>query len=306
MCVVATKFIEGYGWVGAKNRDRNYKTEVHVCQSNRYGVQRLYIDDQRSRWTEGLNEYGLCILNAAFSVMYDEIEGDETESNVIKKKKKKKGTKYNEDGRKIRKALLEKDPYEAIKYLQSVELAGATYVFNEEDCYLMESGYNIDKSAETADNPRKFMSKIIKIDPKIGSSVRTNHGINITKLGYSKNSDDPKTQLNRKSSEMRRSYVMKELKKDFDNPHELMDALAVSPNEDTFLNPIRLGNYKKGEMVTTGQLLLIPKERTLHYRPILSTVKFQYDRISGPEAKTYFEIISSRKLLSFREWIEYK
>jgi len=65
---------------------------------------------------------------------------------------------------------------------------------------------------------------------------------------------------------------------------------------------MRTGSIKKGEMVTTGQLLIVPKERTLHYRPIYSSVSFDYNRLSGPEAKTFFEIISSRKLLSFKEF----
>jgi hypothetical protein len=69
------------------------------------------------------------------------------------------------------------------------------------------------------------------------------------------------------------------------------------------MNPIRTGDIKKSEMVTTGQLLLVAKERTLHYRPIYSAVSFDYKKLNSEEAKTFFEIISSRKLLSFKEFV---
>jgi hypothetical protein len=58
MCVVAVKYLDKYGWVGAKNRDRNYIVTIDIVRSNRGGVQRMYIDDQTTRWTEGINEYG--------------------------------------------------------------------------------------------------------------------------------------------------------------------------------------------------------------------------------------------------------
>ena len=273
-------------------------------QSNRYGVQRLYIDDQLSRWTEGVNEYGVCILSAAFSVKSDEKEADKIADNRMSKRNRE--GYYSPDGRKIRKALLEKEPIKAIQFLQKNELAGATYVFNEKECYLLEAGYNVRKEESTKENPRKYISKIVKISNEIGYSARSNHGILLPQLGYKKNPTDPKLQLSRKSSEMRLNYVKDEIEKDIKNPSELMDALAVTPNKDTFLNPIRLGNIKKSELATTGQILLVPKERTLHYRPILSTVRFEYDRINGPKAKTFFEIISTRKLLSFNEWVSYK
>ena len=86
MCVVAVKYMNGYGWIGAKNRDRNYKTDVVITQSNRHGLQRLYIDDKLSRWSEGVNEHGLAIISASFSVKSDEKEGDKI---ILKRKNKR-------------------------------------------------------------------------------------------------------------------------------------------------------------------------------------------------------------------------
>jgi hypothetical protein len=304
MCVVGVKYIQGYGWVGAKNRDRNYKTEVHIVQSNRKNIQRLYIDDQLSRWTEGVNEYGVSVVSASFSVKSDEKEGDK----VVDKRSSKRNQPgyYSPDGRKVRNSLLFKTPLKAINYLAKEELAGATYVFNEEECYLMEGGFTVKKEDASKDNPREFIYKIKEISREVGYSCRTNHGIDIPELGYKKDADDEKIIRSRKSSEKRYDIVCKSISKDLRDPSELLDSFAETPEDDKFMNPIRVGNPKKGDMVTTGQLLIVAKERTLHYRPIFSTVRFEYDKINGPDAKTFFEIISTRKLLSFKEYFDKK
>ena len=299
MCVVAVKKINNFGWIGVKNRDRNYETEVVINQNNREGMQRLYIDDKLSRWTEGLNEYGVCVLSASLSVKSDEKEGDKI-TNQRMARRNADGY-YSPDGKAIRKALLEKTPEAAAKKLIAYELAGCTYVFNEKECYLIEGGFLVRKEDATKENPRKFISKMVKLkDDEI--SVRTNHGILIPELGYKVDPEDEELKYARKSSEKRYDYATKFLKPDFKEPSEMIDAIAQSPDKDPFMNPIRVGNTKKAEMVTTGQLMLTPKDRTLHYRPIYSSVEFKYDKLNNPEAKTFFEIISSRKLLSFKEF----
>ena len=302
MCVVAVKYVNGFGWIGAKNRDRNYKTEVEITQSNRYGTQRLYIDDKLSRWSEGINEHGLCIISASFSVKSDEKEGDKI---ILKRKNKRNQVGfYSPDGRAIRKALLEKTPKQALKILIGANLAGATYIFNEKECYILEGGFTIRKEDSTKDNPREYKYEIKELDPnKDTRSCRTNHGIMMPQLGYHPNPEDERLVRARKSSEKRLEYALKSMQKEIVDPGEMVNRLAKCPDDDVFMNPIRIGDVKKGDMVTTGQLLLIPKERSLHYRPIYSSVKFDYNRLSGPDSKTFFEIISSRKLLSFKEWV---
>ena len=84
----------------------------------------------------------------------------------------------------------------------------------------------------------------------------------------------------------------------------MMNAISETPNKDPFMNPIRLGDTDKGDMVTTGQLMLTPIERSMHYRPIYSEVEFKYSKLNGPDAKTFFEIVSSRKLLGFKEYVK--
>jgi hypothetical protein len=304
MCVVAVKYIKKFGWVGAKNRDRNYPTEIKVVNSNRDGIQRLFIDDQTTRWTEGVNEYGLSIISASFSVKSDEKEGEKVLS-----KNKKKTPIVSPDGLAIRNALRMKTPEAAAKYLIEKELAGATFVFNPEKCYLLEGGFTVKKDDATAENPRKYIHNLKEITREEDHCVRTNHGIDLPILGYSKKATDTHLQAARKSSETRWEIVNNYLRdNDISDPYEFLEAMSQKPNDDKFMNPIRTGDIKKAEMVTTGQLLLVAKERTLHYRPIYSAVSFDYKKLNSESAKTFFEIISSRKLLSFKEFVlpEYK
>lgn len=294
MCVVAVKYFDGVGWVGAKNRDRNYEPTVRIVQSNRTGVQRLYIDDLTTRYTEGLNEYGLCILSASLSVKSDE---KEAEKKALPSGKREDGY-MSPDGKDIRDALLLKTPKDAIKLLVERELAGSTIVFNDKECYLLEGGYTVKKQDEDDDNPRDYIHKIVKVNDYI---VRTNHGVLLPELGYSSNSEDPYYKKARQSSEERLKISRKSVEECTD-PEELLNAISITPNKDPFMNPIRTGNPNKGDMVTTGQIMLTPKDRTMHYRPIYSQVEFKYSKLNGSESKTYFEIVSSRKLLGFMEW----
>jgi len=259
----------------------------------------LFIDDQTTRWTEGVNEYGLSIISASFSVKSDEKEGEK----VISKNKKKTPI-VSPDGLAIRNALRRKTPKEAAQYLIEKELAGATFIFNPETCYLLEGGFTVKKEDATAENPRKYIYNLKEITKEEDHCVRTNHGIDIPSLGYSKNAKDDHLIAARKSSETRWEIVNNYLRdNDISDPYEFLEAMSQKPNDDKFMNPIRTGDIKKAEMVTTGQLLLVAKERTLHYRPIYSAVSFDYKKLNSESAKTFFEIISSRKLLSFKEFV---
>ena len=290
MCVVAAKYFKDTGWVGVKNRDRNYLPEIKIIQSNRKGLQRMYIYDEATKYTEGLNEFGVCILSAAMDVFDDE---KEREAGFV--------STY---GKKIRNALLEKTPQAAVNRLIRTELAGATLVFNEKECYLLEAGFDVLKKDASKDNPRIYKYEKRRLENKPNNLVvRTNHGVFVPEIGYQPNDDRKQVDAvrARKSSETRMKYAEESLKK-VTKVTDMLDGLAVKDaDKDTFLNPIRLGDPKKGDMVTTGQLMLVPQERTLHYRPLHSEIEINYSGLNAADKKTYFEIVSSRDLISFKE-----
>lgn len=294
MCVIAVKYFEDTGWVGIKNRDRNYKPSIRIRQLMRKGIERLVIWDDVTKYTEGVNEFGVCILNAATDVKKDEKIGVDT----AKSKKPKRGDPnfYAPDGLRIRNALLKRTPEAALKELIKDELRGSTLIFNEDECYLLE-GMHEERGRE------EWVHKVQKIK-KDETVVRTNHGILIDWAGYPKNSDDEHIMNSRKSSEERLIVARNDILKVTD-PTKMMDAASSTKNSNPQMNPLRIEKRHGRKILrTTGQIMLVPKERTLHYRPIWGDVDFDDGINNDIKSKTNFEIVSSKKLLTFKEWSE--
>ena len=289
MCVVAAAHYPEVGWVLAKNRDRNYSPVIKMVQTKRGGVERLYLYDLQTGYSEGINEYGVSIISAAVAVKTDEKEGG-------KKTGKDKANGTSPDGRRIRKALLEKTVDKALKSLIESKIPGNTIITDGKVCYLLESGYKPEDLERT-----DYKYEVIKCR-KEEVYVRTNHGIALPFLGYSKKNPDQVKK--RESSDSRLEIATKEAKKAND-PLELLNALGSTPKDNPQMNPIRLDKNSPEDMLTTGQILLIPAHKTLTYRPTLSEVELSnYNKINGVKSETYFEIISNRQLTTFKDFVK--
>jgi len=257
---------------------------IQVVQKNDGSIQRLYIEDNTSHWSEGLNEYGVCIISSALNVVQDEDEVGQIDIE--------KGYRCIE-GEIIRDALYEDEPEDALLRIIKKKLTGLTFVFNEERCFLLEA------MKDARDN---YRYKVKKVSKEL-SEVRTNHGVLLPWAGY-QDSKEKDLQKKRDSS-LSRQKAVEDMMGTVRQPQDLMAALAVCPNKN-FFNPIRKGDSSKGEMVTTGQLLLTSKDRTLHFRPIFGGIDIKdYHKLNDKDMKTSFEIISDRKLLSFKEHVQH-
>ena len=288
MCVVAAKYFEDTGWVLAKNRDRNYTPVVRMIQTKAGGVERLYLYDLQTGYSEGINEYGIAIVSAAVAVKTDEKEGG--------KKGKDKANGTSPDGKRIRAALLEKSVDKALKSLINSKIPGNTFITDGKVCYLLESGYKPTDTERT-----DYQHEVIKCD-KNKTYVRTNHGIALPFLGYSKKVPD---QVKKRESSDSRYEIASEITKDAADPLEFLNALGHTPKKDPQMNPIRLAKNSPSDMLTTGQILLIPAHKTLTYRPTLSEVELDnYNKINGVKSETYFEIISNRQLTTFKDFVK--
>lgn len=290
MCVVAVKHFNDLGWVGVKNRDRNYKPTVHIRQSFRNGVERLYIWDEKTKYTEGLNEFGIAIISAAVATKKDEKEvasasGDESF--------------FSPDGKKIRTALLEKTLEAAIGKIIELQVPGNTLVFTKDECWLIEGAFK-DLDME------QYVVKKLKIK-KDETVVRTNHGILVPFAGYQDGPDADETEkASRLSSETRLEKVQKAIKSIKDGKSMLDCISDQSSDKDPQLNPLRTSKtHGSSILVTTGQIMLVPSELTLHYRPIWSEIEFNFNKIDNATHKTSFEVVSKKKLLSFKEYTEH-
>jgi len=296
MCIVAAKYFPEVGWVGVKNRDRNYKPIIKIKQSFRNGIERLFMWDEKTKYAEGINEFGIAILSAATAVKNDEKEGGKSSAPT------KKAEFYSPDGKRIREALFEKTIEKVVAKLIEVEIPGNTLIFTKDKCILLEGTFLVDK--ETGEEKEYiYKTKVIKKDETV---VRTNHGVLLPDAGYQLDSEEEKHRTARISSDARKKKVEQDIQKVV-NHVDMLDCVSSLKNSDPQLNPIRKSKkHGKDIMVTTGQIMICPSEKTLHYRPIWSEVEFNFDKFNGIKNQTFFEIVSTRKLITFKEWVEKK
>lgn len=265
MCVLAAAYWPKFGWVGVKNRDRNYRPVVDFRKSHLHDMERLYIWDEKTRYTEGVNQFGISILSASLMTKDDEKEHTKGEDE---------GDYYSPDGKKIRTALLEKSVKRAVQNCIKQKLAGHTFIFDEETLYLLE-GVKL---------PDEGYAHLVKLVDKSQRVVRTNHGILLPKAGYQRGEDAQQT-ASRDSSESRFDLA-KQQTLQAASPMSLVNRLTYHQNENSQMNPMRL-DKTPSHLKTTGQLMIIPKRRTLYYRPILCDISFDYPKLNQPHSKTF-------------------
>lgn len=150
-----------------KNRDRNYAPEVRVHHEIRNGVEILYMKDETTGWIEGINEFGIGIVNASLLV-----HRDENEKAIVKGVGKK-----SKDGIRVLAALEHRTLDEAVdsvvNHLGGVK--GHTIVSDPKGARLVE-----------------MTSKHDAIVREMGPDelyVRTNHGIEYPDAGYTDGED---------------------------------------------------------------------------------------------------------------------
>lgn len=224
----------------AKNRDRGYKARVEIIHEIIDDIEVVYWRDIDTDWSEGMNEYGVGIVNSSLLVVEDEKEGKGVEKERGAKDKPAK-KKFAADGGKIRKALTYKTLPGVIKSLISyrgedkkdVGLKGETIVSDGNNIYVIEL-------------TRKHSPIIKKLKKDNKVLVRTNHGIYHKNAGYTKGEK-------KKSSEMRMKLAKKHLE-DVNTDQEVIDRLKQKYKKDPFLNPYRTKNMY--HMQTTGQIML--------------------------------------------------
>ena len=244
-CVVARVKVDGKT-ILAKNRDRGYKAQIEVVHELIEGVEVVYLRDKLTDWSEGINEFGIGIINASLQVDFDEKEGDLAKANLDKGK----APKVSHDGLKIRTALSKKKLSQAIQSVVSfvgednkdVGVKGQTIIANPKYAFVIEL-------------TSKHLPVIDRIDDE-SVTVRTNHGIEYPDTGYTKG-------VKRESSLSRMKIAEKELSK-VTKPNEVLSTLSKEYTDDKFMNPYRRKN--KFNMETTSQVMYNLNDLEFHLK----------------------------------------
>lgn len=238
MCVVIYINI-GNNRIFAKNRDRNYKTNVSIVHEIINGIEIAYIRDHLTEWVEGINENGYCIFNTALAIDYDE--------NAI----------ANHDSKKKYLNALSTKSYDNFldnifhkKYYSDISLQGHTIASNNKLCIHMES-FKDNKPVISILNNNNF--------------VCTNHVLNLKDGGYVSG-------LPLASSIIRKKIIESELKNTKITKYkDVFDILNKNYTEiDIEIHPYRYTDSKSkfsayGELFTTGQLLVDTTNKKLLY-----------------------------------------
>lgn len=273
MCIIVAKYFPGIGWAGAKNRDRKYIPELDFIESEENGVDRMMMHDKITGYKEGINSYGISILNTSLDVLDDEpdVEAGTADSSP--------------DGKLIATALLQDNVQDAVKLLIKHKLVGCTIVFDQHELYLIEG------SDQDGTQPYRYQVKQI---PKTDTVTRTNHGIWMPWAGFQRGSGDAQQEMDRISSEARFAQAERVVKY-AENPEDLVDGLCQVYTSNPQLNIMRT-NTGANRYRTTSQQLCVPREKTLYCRPVSSHVVFDFWRLNRPETRVWVEILSNRAL----------
>jgi len=78
-CIIVSKEINNK-FILAKNRDRAYKPTIEIIHTLLNGVEVVYLHDTITDWSEGMNEFGIGVVNSALLV-----GRDESEHKIVKK-----------------------------------------------------------------------------------------------------------------------------------------------------------------------------------------------------------------------------
>lgn len=221
-CIIVRKKM-GDTVVMAKNRDRMYKPELEVIHELINGVEVVYLHDITTDWSEGINEFGIGVLNTALMVGYDE-----KEKQLVKKTGKK-----SKDGIKIREALGQKTLKNTItiaaKFMGGIK--GHTFISTETKLVSIET--------TSKHNPR---FTIHQTDAHV---VRTNHGHDHWDAGYTEGPDYL-------SSKVRKSSAEKLTGKTGDSAG-LLNALRT----DLFSTKSNLNMARKTDKMSTSSQVLL-------------------------------------------------
>jgi len=300
-CIIAGRSFE-QGLCLFKNRDRAYDTELCVVHLEKNGSEIAIVFDPKTGYLEGVNEFGIGIVNTALMVAHDEAEGKGKSKDKGKGKgkgkgkSKDKGPVKSKDGPKILQALLCKTLDEALKILLTDNggIKGHTFLCDGKTLLSIECS-------------RTHPARVTTLNPK-RTNIRTNHGISYPDAGYTEGEDYV-------SSITRRWEAQKRIQ-NLRHPEDIGPSLLTPLHDkDSPFNPVR----DTEKMRTTSQLLintsnpsltlyLIPKHSKLLFtknalpnerKPKIPVRVIQYesdDSVEELDKKASIQRVASRPL----------
>ena len=250
MCVILFTKINDSNSVLFKNRDRFYKSNVKIIHEIRDGTEVAYIYDHRTGWIEGMNEYGIGIINSTFTILKD---------NSKKANHQKVRDHDSKKGQKILLALTKSNILDAVKLLVSNDnlMEGHTLICDRDTCYHIE---HKKKQPEYVFN-------------EIKSSISfTNHGIYFPEEGNIRGKKAFSSVLRKaicdyelNSNEITSKNDLFEITNKYYYNIEPSFHVYRDGKESFFKEMLKMFQFNKPRTATTSQMLLNLNEKELIY-----------------------------------------
>lgn len=264
MSLISAKYFPESGWVLIKNSDSILKPSFKIRKSFRKQTERLYIWNNLTKFSEGINEHGVAVISA---ISNDDILNAKKALVVPEDAEIRTRRFYSPDGLRIRKSLFEKNSHKAINSLIEQQIPGSVIVADEKNCFVLESGFTDKK-----------------------------YYYNVKQLEYN---DTVLLGIEDENLEERKNLVSKYIQFS-KNKMEFLESMSIRSDENPNCSAIILVSSKNCKR-TTGQVVLSTLDRTMYYRPIWCEYTFNLESLNKGNEKTFFEIMSKRKILSFKE-----
>jgi hypothetical protein len=256
MCVILFTKINDSNII-FKNRDRFYNANVKIIHELNNGIELAYIYDEHTGWIEGMNEYGIGIINSTFTIAKDH---KQYEIDNIKKNINQARDYDSIKGHKIKTALTKSNIIDAIKFLVSDDnsMEGHTLVCSNKICYHIE---------HRKKNPEYVINEI-----KQPVSF-TNHGINFPEEGNISGEKAVSSVLRKAECDYElnsNTITDQETLFDITNKYYINTPIHLyRDSKDPFykeiINFFTLNNDNKMVTTTTSQMLLNLTEKELIY-----------------------------------------
>lgn len=221
-CIIAASTF-GSDIVLVKNRDRGYAPKLEIMRAMLHGTEIAVLHDKTTGWVEGINEYGMGLVNASLMVGFDE-----KEKEIVAKSGQK-----SKDGPRILKALSQKNIDDAVDVIGAYRggVKGHTFVATP------TNGYTIENTSQHAVSIKPLNLREL--------TVRTNHGNVYPDAGYTHG-------IKYLSSKIRKISAEKTLE-DVTDYHDIARALRTQfYDKHSMLNMTR----DTENMKTTSQMVL--------------------------------------------------
>lgn len=263
MCTLIAKKFPNLGWVGIKNRDRPFSTRTELLRTQKHGIQKVALLDERTHWSEGMNSKGVCIISSSLSP--DHSSTTSTTSRLHSSK----------NGARIRDALAMPTVEDAVHYLRANKATGFLLVFDQFKMYVIEGEFGTHKQTV-----KKITTDTV---------VRTNHGVTIPQAGYQRSVEDIETTLRRISSEAR-MLIGEYIANVAESPEQMMALMAKKWTSNTQLTTLRYSTDNI-DVRTTEQLILEPKTKLMLVRNTDGILDFDQESANPPDSKILVGIV---------------